>query len=108
VDAYNQQRALRSTASGQTAPPLKLPDSYSFYDSFFTQDVRLARTFPVGIGQARLSAFVEIFNLLNTANLVGHGANLVDPAFGQPNERVGQVFGSGGPRAFQFGARFFF
>jgi Carboxypeptidase regulatory-like domain len=108
VDAYNQQRALRSTTSGQTAPLLKLPDSYSFYDSFFTQDVRVTRTFPVGIARARLSAFVEIFNLLNTSNLLGHGANLVDPSFGQPNERVGQAFGSGGPRAFQFGARFFF
>jgi len=28
--------------------------------------------------------------------------------FGQPTQRAGQVFGSGGPRAFQVGARFSF
>jgi hypothetical protein len=67
--------------------------------------VRVTRTLPVGNARARLSVFVEIFNLLNTANLVGHGANLVDASFGQPTERVGQAFGSGGPRALQFGAR---
>jgi hypothetical protein len=32
--------------------------------------------------------------------------NLVNPAtFGQPGNRVTQVFGSGGPRAAQFGVR---
>jgi NAD(P)-dependent dehydrogenase (short-subunit alcohol dehydrogenase family) len=31
--------------------------------------------------------------------------DLLDPGFGQPTSRVTQVFGSGGPRAFQIAAR---
>jgi hypothetical protein len=47
-----------------------------------------------------------VFNLFNTANLMGYSGNLLSPAlFGQPGGRFTQVFGSGGPRAFQFGAR---
>jgi hypothetical protein len=39
-------------------------------------------------------------------NLVGFGMNLRQAgAFGQPTARFSQVFGSGGPRAFQLGAR---
>ena len=49
---------------------------------------------------------VEVFNLFNTANLVQYGSNLANPTtFGQPGSRVSQVFGSGGPRALQLGAR---
>ena len=108
VDAYNQQIALVRTPGGQIAPLLTLPAALSFYDSFFTQDLRLARTFLLGSERARLSAFVEVFNLFNTANLVGYSSNLADRAFGQPNARLSQVFGSGGPRAFQVGTRFMF
>ena len=46
----------------------------------------------------------EVFNVLNVANLTGHSGNLVQTsAFGQPTNRVTQLFGSGGPRAFQVG-----
>jgi hypothetical protein len=54
----------------------------------------------------RVSLFAEVFNLLNTANLVGHGSNLTE--FGQPGARITHVFGSGGPRAFQLGSRISF
>jgi hypothetical protein len=48
----------------------------------------------------------EVFNLFNIANLSGHSGNLVNSAtFGQPTRRFDQVFGSGGPRAFQLAAR---
>ena len=91
------------------APFLTLPDAYSFNDSFFTQDLRLTRTFSEGLRGSRAAVFVEVFNLLNTPNLVGFGSNLRTPgSFGQPNARFSQVFGSGGPRAFQLGARLTF
>ena len=53
--------------------------------------------------------------MLNYANLGGYVTNVdqVTPtnqtfSFGQPTSRAGQVFGSGGPRAFQFAGRFSF
>jgi hypothetical protein len=105
VAAYNEQWADRPT-SGGLAPRVTLPASYAFNDSFFTQDVRMTRTFTPGAGRVRLLLLVEVFNLFNTANLVGYGSNLTSPAtFGQPNARFSQIFGSGGPRAFQLGAR---
>jgi hypothetical protein len=92
--------------NGQPAPPLTVPADYAFNDNFFTQDLRLTRTFPLLNERVRIVLFGEFFNLLNTANLVGHGSNLTNPAeFGQPGTRFTQVFGSGGPRTFQLGAR---
>ena len=56
-----------------------------------------------------MNVFAEVFNLLNVANLTGYSTNLLESsAFGQPASRATQVFGSGGPRAFQLGARFSF
>ncbi len=109
VDDYNRQFALKRTLGGQVAPFLQLPDDYSFNDGFFTQDLRLTRTFSHGLRGARAAVFAEVFNLLNTPNLVGFGSNLRTPgSFGQPTARSSQVFGSGGPRAFQLGARLTF
>jgi hypothetical protein len=106
VGQYNQQFANKPTLGGQTAPLLILPANYSFNDGFFTQDFRLSRTFSLGSERVRLVLFGEVFNLLNTANLAGYGSNIANPAqFGQPGERFSQIFGSGGPRAFQLGMR---
>ena len=56
-----------------------------------------------------LLVFGEVFNVLNIANLSGYSGNLQQPAaFGQPTSRATQIFGSGGPRAFQFGVRLAF
>jgi len=55
-----------------------------------------------------LQLFGEGFNIFNIANLAGYSGNLLAPSFGQPTSRAGNIFGSGGPRAFQFGARFSF
>ena len=53
--------------------------------------------------------FVEAFNIFNVANLGGFSYNLSNTStFGQPTNRASQVFGSGGPRAFQLGGRFTF
>jgi hypothetical protein len=106
VERYNQDLAGKPLPNGLPAPTLKLPGKFSFNDNYFTQDLRLSRTFPLGGERGRLIVYGEVFNLLNTANLVGYGSNLANPAeFGQPGARFTQVFGSGGPRAFQLGAR---
>jgi hypothetical protein len=47
----------------------------------------------------------EVFNVFNISNLSGRSNNLLGAGFGQPKSRVTQVFGSGGPRALQFGTR---
>jgi carboxypeptidase family protein len=108
VEQYNQQFANRPTLGGQSASPLTLPDSYSFDDGFFTADMRVSRTFPFW-RRARVVLLAESFNLFNIANLVQYSGNLANPAtFGQPTARSDQVFGSGGPRAVQLGARLTF
>jgi hypothetical protein len=107
VARYNQEVAGRPLCCDQAvAPSVALPADYSFDDNFFTQDLRLTRSFLLGSGRARLSVFGELFNLLNTENLIDYSGNILSPAtFGQPGARFAQVFGSGGPRAFQLGAR---
>ena len=52
-----------------------------------------------------LAFYGEAFSLYNAANLSGHSGILTSAAFGRPAARSTQVFASGGPRAFQFGAR---
>jgi hypothetical protein len=109
VQSYNQTYAGKRTIGGQLAPTLTLPANYSFNDNFFTQDLRLSRAFAVADERVQVVVLGEVFNLLNTANLVQYGGNLNDPAsFGQPAARFTQVFGSGGPRAFQLGVRLSF
>jgi hypothetical protein len=85
VDSYNQQFAGKLTGGGQTAPRAVLPAQYSFNDVFFTQDLRLSRTFSLGTERVRLVLLGEVFNLLNTANLVQYSGNIANSAeFGQP------------------------
>src|SRR5262249_31460807 len=59
VESYNQNFAGKPTASGQIAPGLTLPANYSFGDNFFTQDLRLSRTFPLAAERMRLVVFGE-------------------------------------------------
>jgi hypothetical protein len=56
----------------------------------------------------RLSLIGETFNLYNAANLSGYSSDLTSAAFGQPTARFTQLFGSGGPRAFQLAMRISF
>jgi carboxypeptidase family protein len=105
VGRFNAQHAGTRTPRGQFIPEIILPAAYEFGDTVFSQDFRLGwrHRFHERID---LSVFGEVFNLLNVANLSGYTFNLLDPdAFGRPSSRVNQVFGSGGPRAFQLGAR---
>ena len=60
-------------------------------------------------GRAELRLIGELFNILNTSNLTNFNYYLVVPStFGRANQRVGQTFGSAGPRAFQVAARLSF
>jgi len=95
------------TPFNQVINPIILPQDFSSGDSFITQDIRLTRK--IALGEARtLSVFAEVFNVFNVANVSGYNNMLNQVNYGQPSARAGQVFGSGGPRAFQFAARFQF
>jgi len=108
TEEFNRTLSGTRTVRGQLIPRITLPASYDFGDSRFSQDIRISRSFRIQ-EHGRLTLLAEVFNVLNIANLAGYSGNLREPsAFGQPTSRVQQVFGSGGPRAFQFGARFSF
>ncbi|HKX28169.1 MAG TPA: hypothetical protein VJ302_10775, partial [Blastocatellia bacterium] len=93
---------------GQNIPYLALPSSYQFGDGFHSQDVRVAKKF-TWKERYNFSVFAEVFNVFNIANLSEFNFNLNSAnSFGQPTQRAQQVFGSGGPRAVQIGARFSF
>jgi len=99
-------------------------DTARFSDGFSSIDLRVSR--PLTLGGARVEPMIEVFNLLNTENILGTTntnysgfANVLvrdseDPTnpgylrssrFGTPVTSAGGVFGSGGPRAMQLGVR---
>ncbi|MCI0661426.1 MAG: TonB-dependent receptor plug domain-containing protein [Acidobacteria bacterium] len=95
------------TAKNEILNPILLPDQFDSGDTFFSQDLRLKRLVRFS-EKYQLSLIGEVFNLFNISNLGGYDSGLASGRYGQPSNRVGQVFGSGGPRAFQFAARFKF
>jgi hypothetical protein len=95
------------TPFNQVINPITLPDKFWNGDSFITQDLRVLRK--VAIGETyTLNLMGEVFNLFNIANLSGYNNMLNQVNYGVPSTRAGQVFGSGGPRAFQFATRLVF
>ena len=95
------------TPRNQAYPLLTLPANFANGDKLMTTDLRLARV--IGLKErARLSLIAEGFNIFNISNLSGYSNSLQAANFGVPTTRVNQVFGSGGPRAFQFAARLTF
>jgi hypothetical protein len=107
VDSFNQAYAGKTDYHGTPIPLVTLPADFEFGDPLVTQDLRLGRNFPLG-ERIHLELIGEVFNLFNIANLSGRSGNLLSRSFGQPKSRVTQVFGSGGPRAFQLAARISF
>lgn len=118
IRAYNS-----SLTPGQVDPygtPMErlaeLPlDTQLGSDSVISQDFRLTKTLNFN-EKFRLQLIGEVFNLFNIANLTNVN-DLVIPVEGtpvneittlRPSQRATSVFGVGGPRAFQFGARFTF
>jgi outer membrane receptor protein involved in Fe transport len=101
---------------GVNGNPLPLaPSNARFNDNFSSLDFRLSKTFTFK-ERFRLEPIVEVFNVFNTTNILGvsntnysgFGNVLGTSNFGQPITTAGGVFGSGGPRAFQFAGRFTF
>jgi outer membrane receptor protein involved in Fe transport len=115
-----------NAAGGLGGEPLPLvSDNARFNDSFNSFDLRLSKVFRVG-ERVKIEPLVEVFNLFNITNVLGFSksnysgfSNVLvrdnnDPtsagflrssSFGRPVTTAGGVFGSGGPRAFQFAAR---
>jgi hypothetical protein len=105
TNADNSVTVIRPrTPFNQVVNPITLPEQFSNGDSFITQDLRLTRRIQLG-ETIRLSLIGEVFNVFNVANVAGHSNVINQMNYGQPRDRAGQVFGSGGPRAFQFAAR---
>jgi hypothetical protein len=104
VTDYNQRYAGKKDAAGKPLNSITLPANYSLGGNTQTEDVRLSRTFALA-ERYKLVLIGEVFNVFNLANLSGQSGNLLDSSFGQPTSRFTQVFGSGGPRAFQLAAR---
>lgn len=88
-------------------------------DSLISQDVRVSKAFRFG-EVTRLELIGEVFNLFNVANLSGisdiilPAADDVDPSdpstftIFRPTQRTSNIFGTGGPRSFQFAVKFTF
>ena len=104
VAQFNQAYAGSKDAAGAVIRAVALPARYSFGDNFHALDLRLSRIFALR-ERWRLSLIGEVFNLYNKANLTGYSGDLMSAGFGQPTSRAPQVFGSGGPRAFQVAMR---
>ena len=70
----------------------------------------MTKEFKLGTERAKLSLIGECFNVFNIANLGGYSYNLGSSGagLGVPTSASSNVFGSGGPRAFQFAGRFSF
>jgi outer membrane receptor protein involved in Fe transport len=100
-------------------------DDLKFGDNFSSLDLRVSKVFKLGERWA-IEPMAEVFNLFNVTNVLGVSnvnysgfSNVLvrdnnDPSsagflrsssFGQAVTTAGGVFGSGGPRAFQFAAR---
>jgi outer membrane receptor protein involved in Fe transport len=101
----------------------QVSDSARFNDSFNALDFRLDRAINFG-DHYSLNLIGEAFNIFNVTNILGVSnlnysgfANALVPdrsnpdfssSFGTPVSTAGGVFGSGGPRAFQFAAKLSF
>jgi hypothetical protein len=86
-------------------------------DSIISQDLRLTKTFRM-TENVRFDIIGEVFNLFNIANLTNIATNVLpakddvtgpgDISTYRPTQRTTNIFGTGGPRAFQFAVKFTF
>lgn len=105
----------RNAARGPADQLPLAPADARFNDTLSSLDLRVSKTFKF-TERVRLEPIMEVFNLFNTTNILGtsntnfsgFGNVLGTPSFGRAVTTAGGVFGSGGPRAFQFGGRLVF
>jgi len=107
VTSYNSKIAGTKDPYGNVYPAIALPSHFNLGHDFTSQDIRLTKSFKIR-EKYEFRIIAEGFNIFNFGNLTGDNFNLLNPAFGQPTQRVSSTFGSGGPRAFQFAGRFQF
>lgn len=124
VNDYNIKVAK---PSNNVIKPLVVAPDFEFGDNFQSHDIRFAKEVRFKERYA-IQGLFEVFNIFNISNLTGYSTSLdtgtfVNPSpaspdttivapstfrFARPTLRAGQSFGTGGPRALQFGARFSF
>jgi len=105
VNVYDQTYAGKPAPNpAQVFPFVTLPQHFDLGRNFNSQDVRVTKLFRFK-ERMEWQIFGEAFNLLNIANLTGYVDNLLAPDFGHPSARTSNIFGTGGPRAFQLGSR---
>ena len=108
VNQFNQNYAGKTDPLGHPIPFINLPSNFAFPRSFNSQDLRVTKAFRLHGERWRLSVFGECFNVFNIANLTFYNEVLNAPNFGQASQRTSNIFGTGGPRAFQLGSRLTF
>jgi hypothetical protein len=126
IRQVNSAGGINYAGSTQLLPLVR--DDARFNDGFNSFDLRLSKAFKLR-EKVRLEPMAEVFNLFNVTNILGFSnvnysgfASVLtrdsnDPAnpgflrsssFGAPVTTAGGVFGSGGPRAFQFAVKLSF
>ncbi|HYR83925.1 MAG TPA: TonB-dependent receptor [Terriglobia bacterium] len=103
---FNLTYAGKRDARGTVIQPINLPAGFRTGDTIITQDMRITKRISIR-ERFQVSLIAEAFNLFNIANLnyLAAAGNVYTSGFGQPGARLGNQFGSEGPRAFQFAAR---
>lgn len=116
IRAYNQRHAGGKDPQGtELAALAELPTNLKIGgDSLISQDLRLTKAIRFN-ERYRIDLIGEVFNLFNIANLNVSNTvidradtEVIDQTAFRPTQRTTSVFGTGGPRAFQFAARFTF
>lgn len=123
LNAFISQLNAAGGFGGQPLPSVS--DNARFNDSFSSLDLRVSKVFRIG-EHLKIEPLVEVFNLFNVTNVLGFSKSnysgfsnalvrdsndptnpgfLRSSSFGQAVTTAGGVFGSGGPRAFQFAVR---
>ncbi|MDT7540234.1 MAG: hypothetical protein QOE33_138 [Acidobacteriota bacterium] len=126
LNTFIKQINAAGGMGGQLLPLVR--DDARFNDAFSSFDLRVSKVFRLK-ERVRIEPLAEVFNLFNVTNVLGvsnvnysgysnvlvRDSNdatspgfLRSSSFGQPVTTAGGVFGSGGPRAFQFATRITF